>query len=192
MLYIRHRINTLQDLATVPPDMGIELDLRYEGSELILQHDPFKTGERFENLLRQYRHAWMILNVKTEGIEDQVLSLLAKYGVTNYFFLDISFPALIKLVKKGENKIAVRFSEYEPMEQCLALKDKVTWVWIDCFNDLPLNRRNHAELKKHFQLCLVSPELEGHPKEKIIEFKKKLAECPVDAICTKYPELWRS
>lgn len=190
MLHIRHRINTCRDLETVPPSMGIELDVRAQGSRLILQHDVFQDGELFEDLLKAYRHAFMIVNVKTEGLEDEVRGLLGRYGVKDYFFLDLSFPAVIKLVRKGESRIAVRFSEYEPVEQCLALKDKVRWVWVDCFDEMPLNDSNYPVLKKHFDLCLVSPELQGHPKERIQAFKQAVGRYAIDAVCTKYPELW--
>lgn len=191
MLLIRHRINTLEDLKTVPENMGIELDIRYEGSRLILHHDPYVTGVDFEDLLKAYNHAFMILNIKSEGIEEKVLDLIHQYRVTNYFFLDVSFPALIKLWKAGEKNIAVRFSEYEPLEQCLALKEMVSWVWVDCFNRCPLEAAVYTKLKKHFKICLVSPELQKHPVSRIEEFRKQLKDLPVDAVCTKEPGLWQ-
>lgn len=191
MLMIRHRINTVKDLASVPPEMGIELDLRSEAGGLILQHDAFKTGEKFEDFLKNYRHALMVLNIKTEGIEDAVLEALKRHKIQSYFFLDVSFPALLKLVRKGESRIAVRFSEFEPLEQCLALKNQVQWVWIDCFTRYPLDDASYSELKKHFKLCLVSPELEQHAKEAIPEFQKSISRYPINAVCTKYPDLWR-
>ncbi|MCM8776213.1 MAG: hypothetical protein NC930_07705, partial [Candidatus Omnitrophica bacterium] len=134
--------------------------------------------------------ALMIVNLKTEGVEGRVRELLAKYNIKDYFFLDLSFPSIVRLTAKREKNIAVRFSEYEPLEQCLALKNKVRWVWIDCFRELALNDENYPLLKKHFKLCLVSPELENHPKEKIPGFKKAVAQYEIDAVCTKYPELW--
>lgn len=171
--------------------MGIELDLRSEGNKIILQHDPFKSGESFESLLRKYHHALIILNVKIEGLEEAVIKLLKKYRVKRYFFLDLSFPAMMRLVRQGERNIAVRFSEFEPLEQCLALKEKVRWVWVDCFTKMPLTIKSYTALKKHFKLCLVSPELQHDPKEKIAGFKKQIAKFKIDAVCTKYPELWK-
>ena len=191
MLLIRHRINTVCDLATVPPSMGIELDLRSEGNKIILQHDPFRSGEAFENLLCKYRHALIILNVKTEGLEEAAIKLLKKYRVKHYFFLDLSFPAIMRLIRQGEYNIAIRFSEFEPLEQCLALKGKARWVWVDCFTKMPLNAKSYAALKKHFKLCLVSPELQHYPKEKIALFKKQISKFKIDAVCTKHPGLWQ-
>ena len=191
MLYIKHRINTTQDLKSVPEHMGIELDIRYEKNKLILQHDPFKNGEYFEDFLKEYKHSLIVLNIKSEGIEEEVLRLLEKYEVKDYFFLDTSFPALIKLSKIGEKNIAVRFSEYEPIEQALTLKDTVKWVWIDCFNKLTLDNESYKKLKKHFKLCLVSPELQNHSKDRIKEFKATISNFEIDAVCTKVPELWK-
>lgn len=191
MLYIRHRINSLAQLATVPPHMGIELDLRPNGSQLILQHDAFGAGERFEDLLKAYRHAFMIVNVKSEGVEDAALALLKQYNVRDYFFLDLSFPTLVRLARQGENNVAVRFSEHEPLEACLAAKDLARWVWVDCFTRLPLDQNSYAALSKHFKLCVVSPELEHHDPSRIDEFKKLLAPYAIDAVCTKYPDRWQ-
>jgi hypothetical protein len=191
MLFIRHRINTVEELKTVPPEMGVELDIRSEGSRLILHHDPFAEGIDFETFLKAYAHAFMIVNVKAEGLEEAVLELLKKYAVKKYFFLDLTFPALVKLAKKGKKNIAVRFSEYEPLEQCLAVAGLVDWVWVDCFQKMPLTSATYAALRRHFRICLVSPELQHHPAERIVEFKKQLAGMPVDAVCTKRPDLWQ-
>jgi hypothetical protein len=190
MLKIAHRINTIALLKQVPPEYGIELDLRYEGRNLILHHDPFVTGELFEDLLKEYQHALLILNVKTEGIEEEVLRLLQKYTIKNYFFLDLSLPYLIKYMRKREQNIAIRFSEYEPIEFVMAFKDKVKWVWVDCFHDMPLNKENYSLLKKYFKICLVSPELQGYEVSRIEEFKNKLTGMEIDAVCTKRPDLW--
>lgn len=192
MIYIRHRVNTTEDLKTVSHEMGVELDLREAGGKIILQHDPGKTGELFEDYLKEYHHGLMILNIKTEGIEEAVLEMVKKHQIKNYFFLDTAFPAMMKLIRKGERRIAMRFSEHEPAEACLAMKGQVEWVWVDCFTRLPFTPENYAQLKPYFKFCLVSPELQQHPKENIQQFKKELKNYPMDAICTKFPELWQS
>lgn len=190
MLYIRHRINTTRNLKTVPGYMGVEVDIRYEKNKLILQHDPFCEGEYFEDFLKEYKHAFIVLNIKSEGVEEETLLLLKKYNLKGYFFLDLSFPSLIKLSKGGEKNIAVRFSEYEPIEQSISLKNMVKWVWVDCFNNLPIDDKSYEDLKKHFKLCIVSPELQNHSTDRISEFKKVLSKYDIDAICTKVPEIW--
>src|SRR5215813_649397 len=102
MLYIAHRINTVEQLKQVPVECGVELDLRDSGDRLILQHDPFSTGEDFEEYLHHWRHRLMILNIKSERIEHRVLELIKQFAVRDYFFLDSSFPMIRQLVKLGE------------------------------------------------------------------------------------------
>lgn len=190
MLKITHRINTIQQLKEVPLHYGVELDLRPNGDRIILHHDAFKDGEDFEEWLKHYNHAFIILNTKAEGMEERLLQLMEKYKINNYFFLDLSLPFLIKYMKRDIKDIAVRFSEFEPIDFVMNFAGKVKWVWVDCFNDLPLNQENYKLLKKEFKLCIVSPELQGFDITRIEEFKKKLYGMEIDAVCTKRPDLW--
>ncbi len=191
MLYIAHRINTRQQLADVPNEFGVELDLRDHGNDLILQHDPFQKGERFEEYLAEYRHGLMILNIKSERIEHRVLEMI-QGTVNDYFFLDSSYPMIRTLCQQGESKIAVRFSEYEPIESAMALAGDVQWAWIDCFTKMPLTDETYDQLKANFKLCIVSPELQGRSVETIADYAAALSPYPVDAICTKRPDLWQA
>jgi len=52
-------------------------------------------------------------------------------GISNYFFLDQSFPFLIKWAKLGEKRLAVRVSEYESIDTALTLQEKAEWIWVD-------------------------------------------------------------
>lgn len=188
--FIRHRINTIAELESVDPEHGVELDLRDRGDRLILNHDPFGDGEDFADFLKHYQHGTMILNIKSERIEHRVLEEIAKAGtVKSYFFLDSSFPMIKLLAEQGEHNIAVRFSEFEPIENALSLAGKVDWVWVDCFTQNPLTADSYTQLKKHFKLCAVSPELQGRPEE-IASYANGMSSFPMDAICTKKPALW--
>lgn len=185
--FIAHRINTIAELQDLPRDVGVELDLRDHGDDLILQHDPFKSGERFEDYLKVYEHGTMILNIKSERIEHRVLELLNQFQITDYFFLDSSFPMIVLLSREGENRCAVRFSEYEGLDTVLAMAGKIQWVWVDCFSRLPIDRRSYHQLKDAgFKLCLVSPELQGRPDD-LEPYRKTLKEQDIvfDAICSK-------
>lgn len=98
MIYMAHRINTLEELRSLPKEYGVELDLRdnIDGS-IYIQHNPFEPGEDFEEYLKEYHHGMMIVNIKSERIEEPVMDLLRKYEVKDYFFLDSSFP-MVKLL----------------------------------------------------------------------------------------------
>lgn len=195
MEFISHRINTINELINLHTDSGVEIDLRDNGDRLILAHDPFKDGEDFEDYLKHYHHGTMILNIKSERIEHRVLELLRKYKIKDYFFLDSSFPMIYLLSKEGENNVALRFSEYEGLDTILNMKNRVKWVWVDCFNKLPITSQSFHLLKSNgFKLCLVSPELQGQD-EKIAKYKSYLESEHIvfDAVCSKthLAHLWK-
>jgi hypothetical protein len=189
MLTIQHRINTSEQLSTIPIHHGIEIDIRSYGDELQLAHDPFVQGESLESLLQRFKHRLVIFNVKCDGLESQVMDLAQKYNITDYFFLDVAMPTLVKLVRRGERRIAVRFSEYEPLSFVMGFAGLVDWVWVDCFSRLPLDDKNIRILKQTFKLCLVSPELVGRPEETPI-YKKLAYDMGLDAVCTDLPDQW--
>lgn len=195
MELIAHRINTVAGLRSLDHEYGVEIDLRddLEGN-IYLSHDPFVSGENFEDYLREYRHGTMILNIKSERIELKVLELLQKYKIDKYFFLDSSFPMIKLLTDRGEDRIALRFSEMEGIDTIRHMAGKVRWVWIDCFTRLPIDQSSYQELKQlGYRLCMVSPELEGQP-EKLETYRDALSESEIhmDAVCTKiqYMEKW--
>jgi len=195
MNFISHRRNTIEELKATPTDYGVEVDIRSNNGKLIIHHDPFAPGDDFEEWIKHYQHGTLILNVKEEGLEARLIDLMKQRGIDDYFFLDQSFPFLIKWSKLGEQRCAVRVSEFESVETALTLAGKIDWVWIDCFTKFPLSGEDAKRLQDAgFRLCLVSPELQGRPAETAIpELAKLLAERQItaEAICTKKPELWK-
>ena len=204
MIFIQHRINTLQELKTVPSLHGIEVDVRYHENKLILHHDPYNhhqdTIDSLETLLSNWENNGpIILNLKSEGIEEQCIDLMEKYNIKEWFFLDMSMPFMVKYTLQQERKnlnphnFAVRFSEFEPLEYALAFQDRAGWVWVDCFNKCALNIDVYHQIKKaNFKICIVSPELQNHSENRIPEFKSQLSSMKIDAVCTKRPDLWEN
>lgn len=196
MKLIAHRRNTLAELNATPIHYGVEVDIRSYGDKLVIHHDPFVQGESFEAWLAAYRHATLILNVKEEGLEARLIALIQRFGIEDYFFLDQSFPFLIKYSRLGEHRCAVRVSEFESIQTALTLAGKVTWVWIDCFTQFPLSHDDAKTLQEvGFKLCLVSPELQGRDAElEIAQLAQLLRERDIraDAVCTKRPDLWEN
>ena len=114
---IIHRVNSIKGLKQIQPQFGTEIDIRAWGNELILNHEPFLSGEKLEDYLDEYQHGTLILNIKEAGIEDEVLSLVRQRPqIKSYFLLDIEFPYLFRAVRQGERAIAIRFSEEESIE----------------------------------------------------------------------------
>lgn len=196
MEIIAHRRNTKTLLRETPVHYGVEVDIRSQGQTLIIHHDAFAEGEDFEAWLQGYRHGTLILNVKEEGLETRLLGLMASAGIQKFFFLDQSFPFLIKTVRSGERRCALRVSEFEAIETALALAGQVDWLWIDCFNRFPLSAMQMRQLAQAgFKLCLVSPELQGRPpQDEVLRWQRWMLDekLQVQAVCTKQPELWLS
>lgn len=195
MLIIRHRRNTIEELSATPTEWGIEVDIRSQDDRLVIHHDPFEQGEDFERWLAHYRHGLLILNVKEEGLEERLIDLMAQCDKSDYFFLDQSFPFLVRTSNRGERRCAVRVSEYESVDTALSLAGKIDWVWVDCFTKFPLQKSDADRLHEAgFKLCLVSPELQGRmdPAE-ISALRALLDETGIvaEAVCTKTPEHWR-
>lgn len=188
MKFIAHRINTVKELQNLPSEYGVELDLRdsVDGS-IYIQHNPFEKGEDFETYLKEYHHGTMILNIKSERIELKVQELMARYGISDYFYLDSSFPMIYLLSKEGEHRIALRVSELEGLDTARKMTGKVDWIWLDCFTKIPIQKKEYDELKAlGYKLCFVSPELEGRDED-IEAYQEYLAASGMvmDAICTK-------
>lgn len=194
MELVAHRVNDIGRLEGLPPELGAEIDLRTVGGRIVLHHEVYEKGPAFEDFVEVYartrRDRLLILNPKEDGLDAEVLAVLKKAGVGNFFFLDLSFPSIVRMcVRGGEKRAALRVSEYEPAEAAMSLAGRAAWVWQDCFDGKPADAGQVRRLREAFKVCLVSPELEGYPKERIADFRH-LAE-DADAVCTKHPDLWR-
>jgi hypothetical protein len=194
MKLISHRRNTIDELRATPTRYGVEVDIRSSGERLIIHHDALVPGESFDEWIAAYRHGTLILNVKEEGLEARLIALMREHRIDDYFFLDQSFPFLVKWSKAGERRCAVRVSEFESIETALTLAGKVDWVWVDCFTHFALSGLDAARLRQAgFRLCLVSPELQGRPAATEIPMLAALLRergIAADAVCTKRPDLW--
>ena len=193
MKKIIHRVNTIKHLKEIPVEFGVEIDVRSFNNKLILSHDPFINGIEFEDWMNFYNHAFLILNIKEEGLEKYLLNILYKYNIEKFFFLDQSFPFLLKTINSGEKRCALRISEFESINSVYNLAGKVDWVWIDYFNKFPLNFGEYMQLKKMgYKICIVSPELQGKENQEVKSLKKFITENKIipDAICTKELNLW--
>lgn len=189
---IRHRVNRKADVLRLDPAWGAEVDIRSIRKKLISVHDPYKNGESFSSLVQSMGRRLkgpIILNPKEDGLESDIISLVKKAGIKDYFFLDLTIPTTVKLAMKRRIKnIAIRVSEVEPVEFALKFKNRVNWIWLDCFSGKPASKKTILKLRKHFRICLVSPEMEGYSPSRIRVFKK--LKPLADAVCTKHPGLW--
>jgi hypothetical protein len=194
MEIIVHRVNQIKDLKKIPKKYGVEIDLRDFHNNIVIQHDPFKNGDIFEKYLNHYNHGTLILNVKSERIEYEVIKILKKKKIKKYFFLDSTYPMIIDMTKKKIKNIAIRISNYESFENVKKFKNKFNWVWLEIFNNLKISKKQIDYLKNNsIKICLVSPELHNAPND-IKKIKKFIKEknIKISAVCTKpnYIKFW--
>ena len=185
MEIIIHRVNKIKELKNIKPTFGTEIDIRSQGGEIILSHDPFVKGDKLDDYLDEYNHGILVLNIKEDGIEDDVLGMVReRKRIKDYFLLDVEFPYLFKKAKAGEMDMAIRFSEDECIQTVQKYINKVNWVWIDCNTTLPLNKKN-IRILNNFKKCLVCPERWGRPNDLIV-YKKIMQSLPfnIDAVMT--------
>jgi hypothetical protein len=172
MLKIIHRVNALKELKKIPAHYGVEIDVRGYGNKLVLNHEPLVGGENLEKYLAYYKHAFIIFNIKEAGIEQRVIDLAKKFKIKNYFLLDVESPYLYKASRAGFRNIAVRYSEFEPIENMLKYRGLVDWAWIDTATTLPLDKKTIQKLAG-FKTCLVSPEPWGRPYD-IVPYRDRM------------------
>jgi hypothetical protein len=192
MLIIKHRINTISELKKIPKKFGVEVDLRSNKKDIYLHHNPFSKGVLFNKWVKYYDHKLIVLNVKEEGLEKKIVTILKKNKIKDYFFHDQTFSSLLK--NKKITKVSIRISEYEELKKKKYLFKYIKWVWVDHFNIFELNEQLYRLLKKQkVKICIVSPELVNLKNiKKIIVLKKilKVKKYIIDAVCTKRPDIW--
>ena len=195
MIKVLHRINLLDELKCIEKSFGVEVDIHAYGDRLVVHHHAFSAGVDLHKWLSICDNRLVIFNIKEEGIESRVYTMAVKAGIKDFFLLDLSFPALIKMSRKGLSSVAIRVSEYESINRALMLQSQIDWVWLDCFKGFPLTEKeSHLLSSSCLKICLVSPELHGDQRGKrdIYHFQEKIQafNLRVDAVCTKFPELW--
>lgn len=172
---------------------GTETDIRdYEG-ELVISHDiADEKSIKLEDFFRIYndfnKSLPLALNIKADGLQLKLKSLLVEYNIENYFVFDMSVPDGL-LYLKHDQKAFTRESEYEIMP---SFYDLAGGVWMD---EIHSHWINTTVLQKHIstgkKVCIVSPDL--HNREYGSEWQdyktiEKELGCNDIMICTDYPE----
>tara|TARA_Y100000991_G_scaffold206561_1_gene183822 strand:- start:278 stop:865 length:588 start_codon:yes stop_codon:yes gene_type:complete len=192
ILKIAHRILNLEDYYKLPQKVGLEFDIHAYGDQLVVSHDAFCDGIKFEEYISKVKDRFLAINIKEEGIEKRVFDILSKEGCEKFFLFDVTVPQIFRLGKLYSKHFAFRLSQIEKInfKYCREYAD---YIWIDTFDGtFWLNKDLILELKNlSFKLCFVSPELHKPPLGDSNAFNKKLnSHIPIldnnDMVCTKY------
>ncbi len=157
--------NTLPALKrALSEGFGIETDFRDYHEELVISHNVASSKSPLANELFSFYHSLDIkpvlaLNVKADGIQDAMKSLLQKYCVENYFFFDMSIPEMV-VYKKMDLKFFTRHSDIE--NECV-LYPHARGVWLDSFyeEDWLSKEIIDEHIKNKKDISIISPEIHG-------------------------------
>lgn len=175
---------------------GIETDLRDRGSAVVVSHDmATPASPQLSELLERYKEAgWqgmLALNVKADGLVDEIERLLRVYGIDRYFLFDMSIPDTLPYLARGLH-VYTRRSEFEKRS---ALDVRSAGVWLDAF-EAPFVSDNDLRdaLESANSVALVSPELHRKDHLKAWALWKSTIASHVAGegkpimICTDFPE----
>lgn len=203
-LIIQHRVNNIGALRKIQPKYGVEIDIRHDNrtGSLYLNHDPGEGDDFFEYLdvFAEQGNRFAIFNPKEIGIEQRIIEAAKERGIEDYFLLDPEFPFIYRAAQGGVpnigKRIAIRYSEAEPLEQAMLLKGRFDWVFVDVNTRLPLDKKICNMLDEAgFRTCIVCPSRWKRPDDipKFIEQMKKEG-IKIDAVMTKdpYAEQWEN
>ncbi len=173
-------------------DFGTETDIRDYKGALVISHDVADNSclllSDFFELYKKYDADLPIaLNVKADGLQNLLQTMLLQYEVNNYFVFDMSIPDTLGYLACQLN-VFCRQSEYEPNP---SFYTESKGIWLDGFNGEWFDNSlisNHLTQGK--EVCIVSSELHG---SNYIPFWKKLRELAEDSddslmLCTDYPD----
>ncbi|MBI5222905.1 hypothetical protein HY990_00630 [Candidatus Micrarchaeota archaeon] len=194
--------NTLAALVkAVELGFGIETDFRDQNRTVVVSHDmPHGSILTFRKLLEElsklpkFKEVWYALNIKADGIEDEMVKHTQEFGIAKTSFVfDMSFPTAYqyraRIQKGAELLLATRVSE--PENEPPYLYRDASVVWVDYFEnpDWFSEKDIQRYLRDGKKVALVSPELHKMPHE---EFWNRYVQIFRDnetvMICTDLPE----
>jgi len=114
---------------------GIETDIRDSQRELVISHDlPVHAVTALESFFELYSRFEselpLALNIKSDGMQNRLKSLLEEYDINNYFLFDMAIPDALVYCWQGFN-VFTRQSEYEISPPYYNLAQG---VWLDEFH----------------------------------------------------------
>ena len=171
---------------------GTETDLRDYLGNIVISHDIANEesikGDSFFEIYSQYDPSLpLALNVKADGLQANLKTLLERYNINNYFFFDMSIPDSLSYMEHGLTFFS-RQSEYELRP---AFYDQCKGVWLDAFESRWYDANLiSAHLEQGKQVAIVSPELHRRAAQPLWAYlrEQQLHTEAQILLCTDLPE----
>lgn len=171
-------------------NLGTETDLRDICGRIVISHDmPNGDEMSFSDLMEimNGRNLPLALNIKADGMIDEIIRILSFYNHTNYFTFDMSIPDMVVQINKGAS-VFTGCSDILPRP---ALLEKATGIWLDSFYSDWFEENTVSEfLAQGKKVCVVSSDL--HKRDVRSQWEKiKMFSCFSNKnlmLCTNEPE----
>ena len=176
---------------------GVETDVRDLNGRLVISHDMPTSGCIDLAKFLSYYHAnnfdsMLALNIKSDGLCNEVLKHVQNFNLKNYFVFDMSIPDTFSYYNMNIQAY-IRESEFENYPLLL---NQSSGIWLDQMIE---NAYDQGWLNEKINLgnnlCFVSPELH---KRDHLSFWNTLRLANINntqnklMICTDYPEQARN
>ena len=164
---------------------GIETDLRDICGKIVISHNMPKGGEiTFEQVLKimNGRNLPLALNIKADGLGEEINSLLKKYDHTNYFTFDMSIPDMVV-----QSKLGLKFftGKSDIIKEPIMYKE-AKGIWLDSFyGDWFSKDEINSIIETGKEVCIVSPELHKREYKTIWGKYNNINNI---MLCTDYPQ----
>ncbi|MDA9945228.1 hypothetical protein N9D65_00090 [Schleiferiaceae bacterium] len=174
-------------------NFGTETDIRDHQRSLVISHDiADESSLNFNEFLEIYcatnMNLPLALNIKADGLHEELSSSLNSFSISNYFVFDMSIPDTLKYIDLGIN-FFIRQSEYESE---LPFYENAAGIWLDSFNS---HWYSEDVVKSHInkgkKVSIVSSELHGRNYLSHWQVLKTWDVIKNDNVflCTDFPEL---
>jgi hypothetical protein len=170
---------------------GTETDVRDFAGELVISHDaPTVLGLSFKSFLEIYKDNGakhpLALNIKSDGLQNQLVPLMREISPEHWFVFDMSVPDALGWIRLGAPTFT-RQSEYELSPPYYT---EAVGVWLDSFHS---DWWSEEVISRHLdagkKVCVVSPELHKRDPRTVWErMAKRFIEEKRVILCTDFPE----
>lgn len=171
---------------------GIEFDVRDHNQSLVVSHDmPAGHAMPLAYLLEMHARlapgVTLAINIKADGLAQELKRLTEKFRTRSYFAFDMSVPDMRHYLSESIPCLA-RHSEYEPFTP---FHEQAQGVWFDSFShQLPAISLIQRCLNESKIACVVSAELHGgapHAQWAALEYAT-LSPASGLMLCTDQPD----
>ena len=170
--------------------LGTETDIRDYGGRIMISHDmPNGSEMSLEELLEimDGRNLLLALNIKADGMSEQISDILRRYNHTNYFVFDMSLP---EMYYEANNTDLFIYTGCSDINRKPPLIDRAVGIWLDAFEGVWYDAKVIDEfLDDGKKVCVVSEDLHSRSNDKQWEMlRKKYSDDDRVILCTNYPE----